>query len=130
MLYDPLVNQIVSYKHGGLNAAVYTQITDVESECDGLLTYDRLMKPDPARIFSSNEKAIYPVLVAQPGNAGQGSITFWWPEVAGLNLYSALSLIPPIAWLPVTNQISSSHGTNMISLEAIEAARFFVLKGQ
>ena len=27
----------------GLNAVVYTQTTDVETECNGLLTYDREM---------------------------------------------------------------------------------------
>ena len=34
----------------GLSAAVYTQLTDVETECNGLLTYDReVIKVDPAR---------------------------------------------------------------------------------
>lgn len=35
----------------GLAAAVYTQLTDVEIECNGLLTYDReLVKPDLKRV--------------------------------------------------------------------------------
>ena len=39
----------------GLCAAVYTQTTDVEVECNGLLTYDRaLIKPDPDRIARVN----------------------------------------------------------------------------
>ena len=34
----------------GLSAAVYTQITDVETECNGLLTYDRaVFKVDAAQ---------------------------------------------------------------------------------
>jgi len=34
----------------GLSAAVYTQLTDVETECNGLVTYDRaVVKIDPAR---------------------------------------------------------------------------------
>jgi hypothetical protein len=34
----------------GLSAAVYTQLTDVETECNGLLTYDRaVIKIDAAR---------------------------------------------------------------------------------
>ena len=33
----------------GLAAAVYTQLTDVENELNGLLTYDRIYKADPAR---------------------------------------------------------------------------------
>jgi hypothetical protein len=60
-LYDGYVGEAIGYKslsNGGLNAAIYTQITDVENECNGLMSYDRLVKPDPDRIFSSNLKAI------------------------------------------------------------------------
>ena len=42
----------------GLNAAVYTQITDVENECNGLMTYDRYLKPNLSLINGSNKKAI------------------------------------------------------------------------
>ena len=38
----------------GLSAAVYTEITDVETEINGLLTYDRIMKVDPAKIRLAN----------------------------------------------------------------------------
>ena len=39
----------------GLCAAVYTQTTDVESEVNGLLTYDRaVLKPDEARVSAVN----------------------------------------------------------------------------
>lgn len=39
----------------GLAAAVYTQITDVETECNGLLTYDRaVLKVDPAQVAAAN----------------------------------------------------------------------------
>jgi hypothetical protein len=38
----------------GLSAAVYTQITDVEIESNGLLTYDRILKCDPKQIFRAN----------------------------------------------------------------------------
>eukprot|EP01043_Picozoa_sp_COSAG02_P047802 COSAG02_NODE_4621_length_5155_cov_1.565467_3_plen_263_part_00 len=34
----------------GLRASVYTQITDCETECNGLLTYDRIMKPDASQL--------------------------------------------------------------------------------
>jgi hypothetical protein len=58
-IYDSFTTDLLNYKStGGLNAAVYTQITDVENECNGLLTYDRLMKPDPLKILISNQKAI------------------------------------------------------------------------
>ena len=60
-LYDGYITEAVNYKtpaNGGLNAAVYTQITDVENECNGLMTYDRLLKPDLNKIKNSNQKAI------------------------------------------------------------------------
>ena len=40
----------------GLSAAIYTQITDVENEVNGMLTYDRLvMKPDAKAINAVNQ---------------------------------------------------------------------------
>jgi hypothetical protein len=40
----------------GLSAAVYTQITDVETEINGLLTYDRaVVKVDAARVAGANK---------------------------------------------------------------------------
>ncbi|MBW3637109.1 MAG: glycoside hydrolase family 2 [Armatimonadetes bacterium] len=45
----------------GLSAAVYTQITDVEREVNGLLTYDRVLKCDPKQIALAN-RLQYPVL--------------------------------------------------------------------
>jgi hypothetical protein len=39
----------------GLSAAVYTQTSDVETECNGLLTYDRsVAKIDPAFVLAAN----------------------------------------------------------------------------
>lgn len=39
----------------GLSAAVYTQTTDVETELNGLMTYDRaVMKPDVKRVHDAN----------------------------------------------------------------------------
>ncbi|HEY4107660.1 sulfatase-like hydrolase/transferase [Puia sp.] len=40
-VYGRLVDSLVILKRNGLSAAVYTQSTDVESEVNGLLTYDR-----------------------------------------------------------------------------------------
>lgn len=42
----------------GCSAAVYTQTTDVEVEVNGLMTYDRIMKVDPAAIREINEGVI------------------------------------------------------------------------
>ena len=39
----------------GLSATIYTQITDVETECNGLLTYDReIVKMDMDRVAAAN----------------------------------------------------------------------------
>jgi hypothetical protein len=43
----------------GSNGAVYTQITDVEGELNGLLTYDRkIMKPDVKRLKAAHDALI------------------------------------------------------------------------
>ncbi len=59
-LYDSFCEELVTYKaKQGLNAAVYTQITDVEDEINGLMTYDRaILKPDLNLIRLANKKAI------------------------------------------------------------------------
>jgi hypothetical protein len=38
----------------GLNAAIYTQVADVETECNGLMTYDRAIKLDPVFLHTAN----------------------------------------------------------------------------
>ena len=44
----------------GLSAAVYTQTTDVETECNGLMTYDRaVIKPDVVKIADAN-RGVFP----------------------------------------------------------------------
>jgi len=45
----------------GLSAAVYTQITDVETECNGLLTYDRaVFKVDAGQSFAALAHGQFP----------------------------------------------------------------------
>ncbi len=44
-------------KEQGLSAAVYTQLSDVEEELNGLMTYDRReLKVEPDRIVSMNRR--------------------------------------------------------------------------
>jgi hypothetical protein len=51
----------------GLCAAVYTQLTDVETECNGLLTYDReIVKPDIARVAIANRGELAPLETLVP----------------------------------------------------------------
>jgi len=59
-LYDRFATDLAIFKtNKGLSAAVYTEITDVEIELNGLLTYDReVIKGPVEKIRSSNEKAI------------------------------------------------------------------------
>ncbi len=47
--YVDLVDQLPSLIASGLSAAVYTQTTDVETEVNGLMTYDRAVMKIPVR---------------------------------------------------------------------------------
>lgn len=52
-LVAALQNQV---KNGGLSASVYTEITDVEGEVNGFLSYDRrLVKMDQARVLTAHQ---------------------------------------------------------------------------
>lgn len=53
--YERLMAKAWRLKPQGLSAAIYTQLTDVETEANGLLTYDRkVVKPDPDRVAAVN----------------------------------------------------------------------------
>ena len=54
---------------GGLSSSIYTQITDVELECDGFLNYDRSTKFTPvqtAAIRKANEELIAAMVKEAP----------------------------------------------------------------
>lgn len=54
-LYAEFAGLLKSFRdEKGMSAAVYTQITDVETELNGLMTYDRLFKCDPKSIAKAN----------------------------------------------------------------------------
>src|SRR5262249_16723762 len=55
--YERLLQKVYELKEKpGLSAAVYTQTTDVETEANGLLTYDRaVIKVDQARVAAANK---------------------------------------------------------------------------
>ncbi|MFD6323718.1 PA14 domain-containing protein [Streptomyces sp. NPDC058442] len=59
----------------GSNGAVYTQISDVEGELNGLLTYDRrVLKPDVARMKAGHDALIRDASRARPaGCPAQGA---------------------------------------------------------
>ena len=72
--YQALLRGVWELKEShGLCAAVYTQITDVETECNGLLTYDRaVIKVDLAKVAAANRgklpvrKIVVPTAQAKP----------------------------------------------------------------
>ena len=55
--YEEALGQLAELAEKGLSAAVYTQITDIEGEVNGLLTYDRnLFKIDVDRAAKAAAK--------------------------------------------------------------------------
>ncbi|MBY9019169.1 MAG: beta-galactosidase, partial [Candidatus Lokiarchaeota archaeon] len=53
--YERFIKKLQSFIENGLSAAIYTQITDVEGEVNGLLTYDReIIKIDQDRLNELN----------------------------------------------------------------------------
>ncbi|SUZ80157.1 uncharacterized protein METZ01_LOCUS33011 [marine metagenome] len=55
--YVSLANQLYKMIESGFSAAIYTQITDVEIEVNGLMTYDRkIVKLDLERVREINRK--------------------------------------------------------------------------
>ncbi len=56
-LYTPEGEILPAIKKSGLSAAVYTQLSDVEDETNGLMTYDRrVIKADEALMRSIAER--------------------------------------------------------------------------
>jgi hypothetical protein len=60
--YENLIERLRPLIAGGLCAAVYTQTTDVEVECNGLMTYDREITKIPAeRLAAAHRKLFLPL---------------------------------------------------------------------
>jgi len=59
-LYSSFADMLIQFKsNNGLSAAVYTELTDVETELNGLLTYDRAnVKGSLSRYFDINQGII------------------------------------------------------------------------
>jgi hypothetical protein len=64
--YESYYDQVYRYvKENGLSATIYTQITDVETETNGLLTYDRkINKMGAENVYKANHNIIPPALVS------------------------------------------------------------------
>ena len=60
LLYEELIAKLREFKGKGLSAGIYTQITDVEGEVNGLLTYDReIVKMPLDKIRKNNLDVIH-----------------------------------------------------------------------
>jgi len=62
--YESFYNQVYRFvKNDGLSATIYTQTTDVETETNGLMTYDRkINKMGVENVFRANKNSIPPAL--------------------------------------------------------------------
>jgi hypothetical protein len=56
--YERSITVLSGLRKRGVSAGVYTQTTDVEVEINGLLTYDREQKVDPAWLHSQSERLL------------------------------------------------------------------------
>lgn len=56
--YRHTMNELMPLREVGLSAAVYTQAADFENEVNGLMSYDRVPKVDPAWLKPLNEALI------------------------------------------------------------------------
>ncbi|NQU19838.1 MAG: glycoside hydrolase family 2, partial [Candidatus Nealsonbacteria bacterium] len=72
--YQSLLSRVWQYQEShGMSAAVYTQITDVETECNGLLTYDRaVIKPNVAATVAANQGRLPKRKVVVPTSQAKG----------------------------------------------------------
>ena len=65
--YECFARDVRSLAEEGLAAAIYTQLTDVATETNGLLTYDRaVVKTDTERIARANRGELVPLEVVLP----------------------------------------------------------------
>jgi hypothetical protein len=58
----PVQNDAMAAERADLSCSIYTQITDVELECDGYFNYDRTSKfnaEQTAAIYASNQRLIW-----------------------------------------------------------------------
>ena len=57
--YRQYIIQLALLREAGMNGAVYTQISDVEHECNGWLTYDRKVSKVPAERLRQIHQVLY-----------------------------------------------------------------------
>jgi hypothetical protein len=99
--YEDLLTRVWTLKDtAGLSAVIYTQLSDVETECNGLVTYDRaVLKMDEAAVRAANlgeTRERLTRLLVPPGGYGR---TVWRYTTAlpGPNWH--LRPFDPVRWL-------------------------------
>ena len=77
--FESFCNELSTYaQDGGLNGAIYTQTTDVETELNGLYTYDRVVrKPNLRRIQNAIANTGLPVVLTMVVPTSQSSGLSW-----------------------------------------------------
>jgi hypothetical protein len=77
--FETFCNELSTYaQDDGLNGAIYTQTTDVETELNGLYTYDRVIrKPNLRRIQNAIANTGLPVVLTTVVPTSQSSGLFW-----------------------------------------------------
>ncbi|MEV5703798.1 LamG-like jellyroll fold domain-containing protein [Actinoallomurus sp. NPDC052274] len=80
--YTELQNRLLDVEQRcGVSASVYTQITDVENELNGIYTYDRqVLKPGAEQVRAANQ-----ALIKASGSVGQGGGQSFPPGTPGLD---------------------------------------------
>ncbi|GHF44011.1 glycoside hydrolase [Deinococcus metalli] len=105
--------------NAGLSAAIYTEITDVEGEVNGLLTYDRqVLKVDAARV-----RAAHRALIAASGAPSTrvpirpGPVALGVPGGASFLLYTA----DPLQYgpLPASASVTDLLGATLVSVPGL-----------
>jgi hypothetical protein len=77
--YEDVVAKLRPLVESHLSAAVYTQITDVEIEVNGLTTYDRgVVKVDEEAVRRGNEQLFKPLPARSEAENVSASVLAWW----------------------------------------------------
>ncbi len=94
---ESFYSQVWDFARAGLSAAVYTQISDVETETNGLMTYDRkIVKVDTAFMRSLNtNQFLRAPLISPKTNLFNESVSVALTSEPGLKIYYTTDRTPP-----------------------------------
>jgi hypothetical protein len=91
----------------------------------GAATHAILIPPTNSVLTASY---VYPGIGITPGS---GNVVLSWPQwAAGMLLYSATNLTPPVSWSPVSGALVNQNGSVTMSVPATNANCFYRLQSQ